>query len=530
MLAFFRNQSKIILILVAAIIIVAFTFLYDPNKDMAGQQTSRVSIAGKDVSHDEYNRILKGRAILLQGLQQWNYVLRLDGLDRRWGSSDPNNPSYDDYVVNSILVAKEAERLGIKVSPDEISQTIQDLYQFQQNGKFDKGTWDNFIINIKSSGYNESSITKLIGQTIAYQKLRDLISAGVTPSPREIQEEFEDKHSKVFASTVAINKSDLESEVEATDEKIAEHYEANKQNYKSEEKRGVSYVYFPSPKKELPAAPAEGETAPPAESDAAFQARQEDYQSILREFDLRIANPTEGETFESIAVEEKYAAISSPLASNEPFAQAAPPEELVAKPKLVEALFETLSNKRIGTPFTDGNGYYFFKLNSVVEPAVLSLEEARIKVAEDIIATELAALVNETAAEAKEKITSALSEGKTISGAAEAAGLTATEVPMFASGQPPVGVADAPLIQTTAAGIKPGELSNPVTTPTGAVLVYLDSREFPLELDEEAQKATIKRSIESRDEDGVFLSWFAARKELGEPVSYGAGTLAPPAS
>lgn len=530
MLSFLRNQSKGILIVVAAVIIVAFTFLYDPNKDLVGQQSSRVSVAGKDVSNDEYNRILKGRSILLQGLQQWNYVLRLDGLDRRWGSNDPNTPNNDDYVVNTILVAKEAERLGIKVSRDEIKELVEGLYQFQQNGEFDLGTWENFITNISRSGYNEASILKLIGQTIAYQKLRELISAGVTPSPREIQEEFEDKHSKVFASSIVINKADLEDKVEATDEEIAKHYEENKDSYKSPEKRGVTYVYFENPKKQTPEPAAEGEEAPPAESDAEFEARQKEYQKILSDFDLRIANPAEGETFESIAAEEKYAAISSGISTHEPFSQEDPPAELLEKQQLIDAVFQALSTKELGTPFSDGSGYYFFKLNGIEEPATLTLEEARVKVAEDVIAIELAALVNETAAEAKATITSALSEGKTIQGAAEAAGLTASEVPMFSSGQPPVGVPDAQLVQTTAASVKPGEVSNPQMTETGALLVYLESRELPLDIDEDAQKATIQRSIESRDEDGVFAAWFAARKDSAEPVSHGASAPLPPAS
>jgi hypothetical protein len=306
----------------------------------------------------------------------------------------------------------------------------------------------------------------------------------------------------------------------------------------------VSYIYFPVPKRRTAAAEpgvpetgAEGEgegegpdpeagagpgatpePAPEGESEAEFEARSNEFVDALSEFDRRLVDSQSPASFDELVGDERFTRWSEGGVQATPlFSRLSPPEDLLAKPELLNAVFAARTDREVGDPVTTPDGHYFFKLVEVKAPEPKPLDQARAAIEETLKAQKVAAAVNEAAAAAKSAITESLAAGKTIAEAATAAGFEAVSVPVFASSQTPVGP-DGYAVRSAAAGLSPGELSPPQETASGAVLVYLDAREMPLDLDVEKSKAGIQIALRDQNRQAAFLDWFRQRKSAADPT------------
>src|ERR1017187_851054 len=155
-------------------------------------------------------------------------------------------PLYAQQIIDQLVFEKEleveAQRLGVSVSDAELADRIKLLLPTAyENGQFVGSTEYAAQIGQRfQMGVEE--FEELVRQSLVQEKVGALVSAGVTVSPDEVAAEFRRKNEKVRIDFAVIHPDALESQVQVTDADLNAFYDKNKVKYLVPEQRVVRYV------------------------------------------------------------------------------------------------------------------------------------------------------------------------------------------------------------------------------------------------------------------------------------------------
>ncbi len=158
-----------------------------------------------------------------------------------------------EEIIQEILLAKEVERLNIKVSNEDIANNVLGLltiqYQndpnFQTNGQFD-------VEKLKDAlrqDQNKLSLLQLemeMRQRLPYQKLLEIVNAAVIIPEAEIRDEFKRQNLQAKLDYLFVPVSGfLKDSVKVTEEELRKYYKEHKEKeFARPEKRQLNYALF----------------------------------------------------------------------------------------------------------------------------------------------------------------------------------------------------------------------------------------------------------------------------------------------
>lgn len=239
-------------------------------KDAAGM------VNGKKLEAAQYSRMIQNE---LEQYRQNNQEVSDMEMDR---ISEDVWQSF----INETLIAKEIKKLGLKVSDNEVYQTLlnappQFLVQheaFQTDGKFDYQKYLNALNN--PQGDEWQPVEEYVRSILPYEKIRYLFDNLPMVSESEIENEYiNNKVTFDFQALVIPFSLVLKDSIPVTTDEIKKYYNENKKRFLVPESRELEYVKF---------------DLRPTKADT-----QAVYQQILALRD-RIRN---GESFETVATE-----------------------------------------------------------------------------------------------------------------------------------------------------------------------------------------------------------------------------------
>lgn len=107
-----------------------------------------------------------------------------------------------DLITDRLLI-QEAERMGLKVSDEELQAIIMKEPAFFRDGKFDKKTYERILdrVNIKPAAFEASQREFLLRQ-----KLERLVRDGVAVTEDELATAYKQRNPKAKANDFAKNK------------------------------------------------------------------------------------------------------------------------------------------------------------------------------------------------------------------------------------------------------------------------------------------------------------------------------------
>ena len=225
-----KKGSSLLITLMFAAIIVTFVISFGPG-DKAGcnsTQNSAASVNGEIVTMSEF------RCAYANLMDYYQRIFR-----------DFNNEMAKQYklsdkalngLIGEILVAQEAEKLGFKVSDEEVSNEIVKNPYFQKNGAFDKESYDNmvkFTLNTTVAAYEHRVRMQLMAR-----KLRNYLVDNITVSDTEAKDEFVAGSEKIDAFVYVFADSYLKAEKKnellaaITDDEVAAYLKDNESKAK----------------------------------------------------------------------------------------------------------------------------------------------------------------------------------------------------------------------------------------------------------------------------------------------------------
>ena len=170
---------------------------------------------------------------------------QLSEIERRNQVPKPLEGLYARQILTQLVYTKEvqyeANRLGIKVTNEEIADRVKQFLPTAFNGDSPVGM-DQYAQQVQQRfGMTVPVFEDLIKQGLLEEKFRRLVTDGVSAGPNELMEQFRYQNEKVKLNYALIKPEDLEAKITPSDAEIKEAYEKSKSQSQIPEKRAVEY-------------------------------------------------------------------------------------------------------------------------------------------------------------------------------------------------------------------------------------------------------------------------------------------------
>jgi peptidyl-prolyl cis-trans isomerase D len=491
------------LMIVIAILALPFVFYFNKTDLGAARSTDLGRIYDRPVTHVEFVRNV--RMMNLANSLGLNLSQEL-----ALGASNETE-AYVEFTWNRLILHHEAERLGLRPTPGEITEFVKTLRPFLGPTGFDVNKYNEFTqTTLPALGFNDSQIEELVSDQLCLNRVKELLSSGIRVSESESLENYQRSYGKMDVAVVRLSKDDLQKDIKISDEEIAKYYEAQKAQLKNEEKRRVEFVTF-----ELTE----------AEKKLKGKERIDALQKLAnRANDLSQALLAKDANFGELA--NKF---SVPVSATGDFSAATPDPKLAVNPQLAQYAFVLTQQEPTSDPIQGPDGFFILHLLAVTEAKPLSLEEARPKIVESLKAERLRELLSTKGAEVARQLREA--RGKPLEQAAQQAGLKLERVPAFSfvetpapktetDKEPKKDTPDLRAIKNAVAELSPGEVSELVPTENGGLIAVLEKRD-PVDPAAYAQaKTTFEAPFLQRKQTIAFFEWLRERRrEAGVAIS-----------
>lgn len=150
-------------------------------------------------------------------------------------------PSIVQQLVALHATALQAERMGFRVTDEELARAVRDLYpQLWPGGTFvGKETYAQFLAsqNVTIPEFEQALRTQLL-----QARLDILALEGTIVTPQEVEQEFRRRNEAVKLQTVGVNPAMVRRRVSVTDADLAAFFDKNRPSYRIPEKR--SFLIF----------------------------------------------------------------------------------------------------------------------------------------------------------------------------------------------------------------------------------------------------------------------------------------------
>ncbi|MBN1396631.1 MAG: peptidylprolyl isomerase [Bacteroidetes bacterium] len=245
-----REKSPKFIIAGAAVVFI-FLIIFDWGFDISGRkggdrQSDVIGVVnGKEVNYRMFNELVR-RTVENQKQQQKN--IEIDAETERQIRSQVWN-----QIVDEILFEQEMDRLGIKVTDQEIRDILTGpnppqflVQQFTDStGTFRRDVYQTAILDPQNKDIL-IQVEESIRQEQKRIKLQSLLLATTIVSENEIKERFIDRNTILDAKYVLfdINRLVPDSEVNVTDSDLKKQYEEHAADFQSKAARKIKYVRF----------------------------------------------------------------------------------------------------------------------------------------------------------------------------------------------------------------------------------------------------------------------------------------------
>ncbi|MDH4265224.1 MAG: peptidyl-prolyl cis-trans isomerase, partial [Deltaproteobacteria bacterium] len=143
-------------------------------------------------------------------------------------------------LINKILLLQEAQRLRLRVAPEEIQASIQNHPAFQKQGFFDKDTYLRALQRIRMTAKEFEANQS---QMLLISKVQSLIVSSVKVSDREVLEAYRDNFEKLNLDALFINPGDFRHIAIPTDE-VKAYFSKHRDEFKTPAKVNIRYLLF----------------------------------------------------------------------------------------------------------------------------------------------------------------------------------------------------------------------------------------------------------------------------------------------
>lgn len=144
-----------------------------------------------------------------------------------------------DGLIDNLLAMKAAKSLGVKVSKDDVSASIEAMPMFQKDGKFN---FDQYQQVLRSSRMTAKDFEEGQEAEVILKKVRQMIKDKAVVSDADAMAQYSKENDKLDLEYVSYAPSDVAAEVKLSDADLSDYMQKNPNDFKTAEKVALSYI------------------------------------------------------------------------------------------------------------------------------------------------------------------------------------------------------------------------------------------------------------------------------------------------
>ncbi|MFH1886540.1 MAG: SurA N-terminal domain-containing protein [Pseudomonadota bacterium] len=463
MLSLMRKHaaSWFIKILLGAIVLV-FVF-WGVGSFGSNRQNRAVVVNGEIVTRSDWER---ARENLEQAFREY-YKGNLDAAMLQ--SLDLPRQAMNRLVEQALLCQK-AREMGFSVSSEDLTRTI--AAQFRPNGQFDQRSYERFL---SSNHWQAEEYESFLGKSLLADKMKNFIQAGVKVPENETRLFYDFLRRKVSIAYAAFEPSSYTG-VTATPQEVEDHFQARREDYRTEAMVKADYVF-------IPFEGAADESAVPQEDvDVYYSQNPEEFSQektveashiLIRlspdasEDQVEEARNKAQNLADRARAGEDFAGLAKEF-SEGPSAPRGGSLGAFGKKQMVPAFADaafSMEPGAISDPVRTDFGFHVILLTKVNEARTRSLEEAAPEIRKKLVAE----AAKSAAYDRINEVFDASLGASSLADAATAAGTQVKTADYFGS-RGPAGLPGARKVADAASGLLTGEYTDLLELPTGYAL------------------------------------------------------------
>ncbi len=463
------------------LVCVAFVLFYIPDflqgtgADAASSDTI-ARIEGQKITGSEFRRAYQAQLQAYRsayGGQMSDQLLKQLGVENQ----------ILQQMVDERAALAEADRLGIKVSDEEVRQRILATPAFQENGTFIGETRYQQLLRMQRPPMTAAQFEDNVRRSLAVDKLRASLTDWLSVADKDLESEYRRRNDKVKLAVVSFTADTFRPQVTATDAEVTAYFEGHKEDFKIPEKRKIKYLLidFDALRSKI--------TIPAADVQQAYNTNIEQYSQPEQVRASHILLKTEGK--DDAAVKAKAEELLKKAKAGADFAELAKAnseDEGSAKnggdldffgrgrmvPEFDQVAF-TLQTGQISDLVKTQYGYHIIKVTDKKAASTRSIDEVRQQLTDQLSYERAQAQANDIAAQVEREV----KKPADIERVAKARGLTVLESGFFARDEPIMGLGPAPEAASRAFEMKPDEVAGPLRAGRGILFQTMTAKQDP---------------------------------------------------
>ncbi|MEI7997893.1 MAG: SurA N-terminal domain-containing protein [Candidatus Omnitrophota bacterium] len=389
-----KGVAKKVLWFTTGVIVLSFGFFgvanrLDHSLNVAGKMYGRaVSI------HDFEKAYLDTRqaAIMLYGEQFFKYGSRLDLESQTW---------------DRLILLKESRKRGIKISDQEVVDSIATIPFFQSTGKFDQSKYQSIVEDSRLFDRKIHDFEEGIRSQITIQKLLDQAAGTFTLTEAELKKEYIIKNEKIKLTYALFEPLKASQNLKISDEQIKQYYETNKEQFRKPIMVNVEYASLNFPAK----------------------ATDEQKLSVKKEI-LTLSKELKVKSdFKAVALTHKIDVKESGL-----FSQAQPLLTFAWSPELVEKIF-TMKQGEFSSAMETPDGWQVIRIKENKDSQIPFFEQIKDEAKTALLTDKGFSLAKTQADNILKTISDGIKTNKSFKELAEASGAKVDQTPLFGRGE-----------------------------------------------------------------------------------------------
>jgi len=463
------------------LVCVAFVLFYIPDflrgsgADAASGDTI-ANVEGNEITTGEFRRTYQAQLQAYRsayGANMSEQLLKQLGVEQQ----------ILQQMVDERAAIAEADRVGLKVSDEEVRQRIFAMPAFQENGAFIGEQRYQQLLRMQRPPMMPADFEDNVRRGLLVEKLRSSVTDWLAVNDKELEQEYRRRNDKVKLAIVTFTADSFRTKATASDADVASYFDAHKIDFKIPEKRKIRYLLI-----DVDAMRAKV-TVPPADVERAYNNQIEQYTTPEQVRASHMLLKTEGK--DDAAVKAKAEELLKQAKGGADFADLAKKnseDEASAKnggdldyfgrgrmvPEFDQAVF-AMQPGQISDLVKTQYGYHIIKLVDKKAAATRTLAEVRQQIS-DQLAYEKA---QTQATDLAQKLEKEIKKPADLDTAAKANGLTVQESGFFARDEPILGLGPAPEAANKAFDMKQGDVAGPLRASRGLVFETMLQKQDP---------------------------------------------------
>lgn len=232
-------QSKTVWYIILGLIVIAFVGLYikwPEQEAQADEANAAGKLNGTWISQQEFRDAYMN-----------TYLSLVMAVGRAPQLDEELSRELRDSAWRRLASLKEAEKLGLAATDNEVVNAIRNHPGFMTEGQYNPRAFQAFVQSLgQGMGVTQAGFEEHIRQEITLQKLRYILIKNIVISPFEQMRSYHTIADSFDIEYAPITFASVEKDVEVTDEDIRQFFESNPEQYTIPPKVSVKYVTFSS--------------------------------------------------------------------------------------------------------------------------------------------------------------------------------------------------------------------------------------------------------------------------------------------